>query len=108
MFLDDKLTQMCKDHQINEGNHVRELHIKLCNECKSALFEKLHDNMSGSQLKTYIDKIFNLWDSFVLNLKRSEDSRLIILSELFEDHTYKKEFFKNPELTVLYKRLTKK
>ena len=103
MFLDEKLLQMCKDG-MDTGEDIQKLYSDLCIECGSYYKNNMHNSMTRSELKTLLNKTFNLWDSFVRMAKKSGG-----ITEIFggicERNTFKSQFLSGPELSRIYNSL---
>ncbi len=105
MFLDDELFEMCKQEEVLTPEDVQELNVEICTKCEFYYKNNLKIGMLKSETKTVLDKTFNLFDSFVRMLKESNDGKLIPLGELFEKHTFKKQFLANKEVAEIYNDL---
>lgn len=105
MFLDEELLQMCKNTEINTPEAIQRLNVDLCKKCEDYYKSKLNENMHPSHIKTILDRVFNLWDSFVKMAKKDEDEIIIILGDMFEKHSFKKQFLQNEEMKRIYNKL---
>lgn len=102
MFLDDKMLNICENAIINNSDDVRILATNIYKECEVYFKSKVYKDMPNKELKSILDKTFNLFDSFVRNAEKSDNKQLQILGDLFKDHTFKKQFLSNKDMYRVY------
>ena len=105
MFLDDKLLQICKEWDCSTPEKIQELNQKLCRECESYYKTKLNPSLSKYEVKTILDRTFNLWDSFVRMALENKDTKLIVLGAVYKEYSFKSQLMKNDEIVEIYIRL---
>ena len=105
MFLDDELLKMCEDTIINTPDNVIELNNDICQKCENYYKSKLTENSTDKEVKCILDRTFNLFDSFVINAKKSQNHQIKTFGELFENHTFKKQFLANNKVKEIYDKL---
>ena len=105
MFLDDKLLKMCEESEINTPEDVQEFNNNIFQKCMSHFNKNLNDYSTQKEIKTAIDRIFNLFDSFVKNAKKSNIREVKILGEMFEIYTFKKQFLADEKINEIYNKL---
>jgi len=104
MFLDDELLEMCKNTDCSETDNIQQLNIDLFKKCENYYKEQLYPNMRKKELKVVLDKTFNFWDSFT-KMAVKESGIIKVLGELFQLHTFKKQFLANNEIAKIYNSL---
>ena len=102
MFLDDKLLEICKNSNLETTEDIQRLNKKIVSECSDYYIPKINQNLTNKDVKTILDKTFNLFDSFVRSLQKSKDEKLIILAKLFKEHTFNKQLLSNRKLRDIY------
>lgn len=102
MFLDDELFNMCIDLRVDTPGYVQKLNLNLCRKCESYYKSKIHMGMTEKDVKTILNRTFNLFDSFVRKLKESENKQMQILGELFEEFTFRKQFLSDAKMNKFY------
>ena len=105
MFLDDELFKMCKDADCTNYENIQQLNVDLKEKCQEYYKARINENMRDREVKTILDRTFNLWDSFVGMLLTSTDSKLSILGDLFKQHSFKRDFLSDEKLNQVYKSL---
>lgn len=105
MFLDEKLLQKCKDVEITDSQQLIDLKNEICKECEDYYKSKLSVYLSDKEIKTVMDKTFNLFDSFVRMALKSEDKKVVILGEMFSKHTFKEQWLSNEDMYEIYNNL---
>ena len=105
MFLDDELLQICKNYDCTIPENIQKLNIDLKTKCEEYYKARITPNMTDIELKVILDRVFNLWDSFVKMLLK--DKVLTVLGHLFKEHSFKKEFLSNEKLNEVYQKLGK-
>lgn len=98
MFLDDELLKMCKKADLTD---IQKLYNDVFTTCESYYKGLINPKSTDRQMKTAVDKSFNLYDSFARSLKKE----LPILSELFTEGKFKKMFLSHKELKKVYESL---
>ena len=102
MFLDDELLQMCEQYELNTPGKVQQLNRDVCNMCEAYYKSKLNKRMTNEDVKIVMSRTFNLFDSFVRMAKKSDSKKLQILGDMFERHSFKKQFLNNNEVAQIY------
>lgn len=106
MFLDDELLKMAKEADITTVEGINKLNVDLYRKCEDYYKSKLPENMpASSQIKTILDKTFNLWDNFVRMAKKDSNKQLNILAPLFDKYSFKYQFLQNKDLNRIYQKL---
>jgi len=105
MFLDDELLQICKEAELDTSESIQALNIALCSKCELYYKARIKPEMASSQAKRILDRVFNLWDSFVRQAQKDEDKTMNVLGELFEVHSFKAQFLKNQTMADIYNKL---
>ena len=105
MFLDDRLFKICEDFEIKTPDDVQDLNQIIMENCTDYYKFKLTPNLTNKEIKTILDKTFNLFDSFVRLLKKSSNPKMNILHQLFEEYTFKNQFLRDPKISEIYKNL---
>lgn len=104
MFLDDELLEICRNAKIEKPEQVSELFETLCRKCENHYKSKIKENMTNKEVKTILDRTFNIWDSFTRQAIK-EGGNVAIIGEILSKYTFKKEFLKNEELKRVYETL---
>jgi len=104
MFLDDQLLKETKEADLTTEEGVQTLYNKLCRMCESYYKSKLNENTTNKVLKATLDRTFNLWDSFVNNLKK-ESVEYVLLADMLEENSFKVMMLKNPKVRQVYNSL---
>jgi hypothetical protein len=108
MFLDDKLLGLCRESEVDTPEKIQALNVVLFDTCSEYFKSSLTPTMTHGELRNHFKKIFNIWDSFVLQLKKSDDFKLNVLYELFEKHSFKVQLLKNNEgVRKIYNNINK-
>ena len=102
MFLDDQMYEKVQNFTGSTQEDIQDLYAELCRMCEVYWQKILSPEIEKRKMKTQWDRTFNLWDSFVRKLHADDDVTSTIFANLFEKHTYKKEFFKDETLTRIY------
>lgn len=103
MFLDDQLLKICKEADLTQTENIKDLYINVMFTCDSYIKERVNEKSTEKELKTIIDKAFNLFDSFSKSLAKSNDSIFIILSTtLFKEGTFKAVYLENEQIKRIY------
>lgn len=108
MFLDDELFAICENHKLckngydSTGNDVQLLYGQIMSKTESYLKSKVTPVMTDKQLKTEFERTFNLFDSFVTQLNKSDNKTLNILGKVFLEYTFKKVYLDNPDILRVY------
>ncbi len=105
MFLDDALYQRVKEYDGTEPEHIQELNNDLLNMCVEYWQKLLIAGARKNEMKIHWDRTFNLWNSFIRQLRKDNDTVptiTAIFADLFEKHSYKKAFFKDEEMKRIY------
>jgi len=105
MFLDEELIETCKNSKADTPEGVQNLNMVVCRLCEGYYKSKLTANSSDKDVKTVLDRTFGLFDSFVRIANKSEDAKLNILGEMFEKHTFKKQFLQDEKIRKIYESL---
>ena len=105
MFLDDELIQFCRNAELNTPEAIQQLNIDVCKKCEDYYKGKLYKNATNNDVKVILNKIFNLFDSFVRMAKKDKNKTMNIIGDLFEKYTFKKQFLQNKEMDIIYKSL---
>ncbi len=105
MFLDEELFEMCKTADVRHEDYVVTLTQALYRKCEEYYKSKLNPLDTKQVFKATLDKVFNLWDSFVKMLAKSGNVHLVILSELYTEWSFKKQFMDNEEVRKVYESL---
>lgn len=99
MFLDEELLEMCRANSIPDN--IQQLNVELCEKCEQYFKSKISPNMLKKDVKSVMDRTFNLWDSFTrMAIKEGENMKL--LGELFQQYTFKKQLLSNDEMARIY------
>lgn len=102
MFLDDELLAMCKNTDLITPKSVQQLYNDICVKCKERYMSEITTSTTYSQVKTALDKVFNLWDSFIKMAKNDEDSVINMIGNLFEKHSFREQLLNNKEIKEIY------
>ena len=105
MFLDEELIEICKNSEANTPEKIQQLNVDICVKCEEYYKSKLTPIATQREIKTLLDRTFNLFDSFVRTAKKSSDYKIKLLGEMFEKTTYKTQFLQNPDMFRLYSSL---
>lgn len=105
MFLDDQLVEIVKNTEIKETADINKLNKILLNKCQNYYVENIKIGMLKKDAKKIIDKTFNLFDSFVRILKKSNDLNLNYLGEVFEKYSFKNHYMADEKLKEFYESL---
>jgi arginyl-tRNA synthetase len=104
----DTLKQMCKDCDADTEDKIQQLNQDLKTRCTNYYRAKLKElpiTTPSKEIKTVIDRTFNLWDSFIKKALSSEDSKLLMLGILFQKYSYKDDFMSNKLASETYNKL---
>lgn len=104
MFLDDELLEMCKNTDCIEAEEIQQLNVDLCKKCEQYFKSRIYPNMAKKELKAIMDRTFNLWDSFT-RMAVKEGGKMKILGEMFQTHSFKKQFLSNDKIAQIYNSL---
>lgn len=104
MFLDDELLEMCKVAELETPQNIKELNNALCVKCEEYFKNRLTEKMTNKEVKTILDRTFNLWDSFVRSLVKG-DYAMKILAEFFGEHSFKNQLLANENVARVYNSL---
>ena len=107
MFLDDELLEICKNWDCSTPEQIQALNDKICKTCEAYYKSKLTATTLDKQLKIVLDRTFNLFDSFVRQAEKSEDAKIIRLSDMFKEYTFKRQFLSNKKMNEIYNKLLK-
>ena len=105
MFLDDELFLMCEYAEINSGNDIQKLYVNLTEKCQEYYRKQITTETTAEEAKTILDRTFNIWESFVRMLVKSDQKTLQELGKLFKEYSFKKTFMNTPELAGVYNKL---
>ncbi len=105
MFLDDQLLEMCKASEANTIELINKLNQDICGKCEDYYKSKITVFSNRNEIKTILDRTFNLFDSFVRKAKKSTDPKIAILGNFFEVYTFKKQLLDNEEMNRIYNSL---
>jgi len=105
MFLDDELLEMCKTAETGKPGKIQKLNVDICKKCEDYYKTGLNELSTGKEIKVRLDKVFNLFDSFVRMALKSEDFQTKTLGELFKNHTFKQQFLSNKKINEIYNKL---
>jgi hypothetical protein len=105
MFLDDELLEMCKASDCSTPEIIQELNTALCRKCEQHYKSNLETCFNNRDIKALLDKTFNLFDSFVRTALKSDDNKLRLLGEVFQEHSFKKQLLSNPTMLEIYNKL---
>lgn len=109
MFLDDMLIELCKESDTDTPEKIQQLNKDIFRKCeeyyKGKLIKGNGELPTKKEVKVILDRTFNLFDSFVRQLKKSDDYKLNLLGELFEKYTFKKQLLKNEKMAEIYNSL---
>ena len=105
MFLDEELLQDLREYDGITPDDIQDLNKKLCKKCESYYKSKMSPTSTERQVKTALDRTFNLWDSFIRMALMDTDAAVVILAELFQKHTFKSQFLKNEQIAKVYNSL---
>jgi arginyl-tRNA synthetase len=105
MFLDDELFLMCESAKINSGEDIQKLYANLGDKCQAYYQKQITLETTAKEAKVILDRTFNIWESFVRMLSKSDKKTLQILGVLFKKYSFKKEFMNTPELAEVYSKL---
>lgn len=105
MFLDEELLLICMCTEADTPEKIQQLNVDICTKCEEYYKSKLSPIATQSEIKTLLDRTFNLFDSFVRMAKKDDDVKLQLLGKMFEKHTYKTQFLKNPAMLKIYNDL---
>jgi NMD protein affecting ribosome stability and mRNA decay len=106
MFLDEELLEMCVKADCSTPEIIQQLNIDICRKCESYYKSKMYPAITPKELKTILDRTFNLFDLFVKNASKSTDKKLQILGELFKEFSFKQQFLQNEKTLKAYNNLT--
>jgi len=106
MFLDEELLQELRGYDGTEPDDINDLNTSLCKKCEAYYKSKMSITSTERQVKTALDRTFNLWDSFIRMALIDEDGAVVILAELFQKHTFKHQFLKNEQIAKVYNSLS--
>jgi len=105
MFLDDELLEMVKSSDAKTAEDIQQLNVDVCDKCQEYYKQRITHGMPKREVKVIFDKTFKLFDSFVRQLKNSDNRILQIYGEMFEKVTFKQQFMNNEHLRKLYEEL---
>lgn len=105
MFLDDELLEMVKSSDAKTAEDIQQLNVDVCDKCQEYYKQRITPGMPKREVKVIFDKTFKLFDSFVRQLKNSDNRILQIYGEMFEKVTFKQQFMNNEHLRKLYEEL---
>lgn len=105
MFLDDELLEMVKSSDAKTKEDIQQLNVDVCDKCQEYYKQRITSGMPKREVKVIFDKTFKLFDSFVRQLKNSDNRILQIYGEMFEKVTFKQQFMNNEHLRKLYEEL---
>lgn len=105
MFLDDELLKICEDFGGLTADNLNDLNRTLCRECEKYYQPLIKKDAYKDEVKTILDRTFNLWDSFVKNAKKSTNRKVNIIAKMCAEHTFKKQLLSNPDILELYDNL---
>jgi len=105
MFLHEELLKMCKEADVQTPEEIQQFYNKLCQLCAETIRSKINEHSSDVQVKTAFDQVFNSFNLFVANAKKSGGS-VAILGELFEQYPFKEQFLKDPQIEKIYSKLS--
>lgn len=105
MFLDQELLKICSESMPDTPEKVQQLNRDICKKCEEYWKGNTNDSTPAKQVKVVLDRTFNLFDSFVRMAKKSQDWKLRIIGDLYEENTYKKQLLANKEIADIYKKL---
>lgn len=105
MFLDDEVLEMCKNAKLDTPEDIQNFYSEVCTKFDDFRIKNMNPFMSKKELKSSINKTFNLWDSMVRMCLKSADRKVIILGEMFQKYSYKNDFLKNTEMKRIYDSL---
>ena len=105
MFLDELLLDMCRKIDSSKPENIQKLNRELCDVCDNYYKSSLNETMTSKEIKTILDRTFNLWDSFVKLALKDDDYNINLLGELFSKYTFKMQFLSNDEVAKIYNRL---
>ena len=103
MFLDDELVEMCKG--VRTADEITKLYTDVMKKCEVYYKSKINAFMTEREVKTILNKTFNLFDSFVRNAKKHPDRGIQVLGEMFEKYSFKRAFLDHPERKRIYESL---
>ena len=86
--------------EIRDLTLFNELNKKLCGMCEKHYKSYLNDTSNKEECRQVLKKTFNLWDSFVNKLDKS-DYREQLYIDLFTKHSFKNQFFSNQKMKDL-------
>ena len=104
MFLDDELLLMVKKADCSTEENIQQLNVDLCTKCEKYYKEKLYPQITKKEVKTILDKTFNMWDSFI-RMGKKEDEKIKIIVDMFEKYSFKKQLLSNKEMARIYNEL---
>ena len=104
MFLDDELLLMVKTANCSTEENIQQLNVDLCTKCETYYKTKIVPNMTKKEVKTILDKTFNMWDSFI-RMGKKEDEKIKMIVDMFEKYSFKKQFLSNSEMARIYGEL---
>jgi len=98
MFLDDQLYQKVKSKEINSITDFEHLVNELYDICEDYFKLKLSSNMTYKEGTQLMDRVFKLWDMFILKLEKDNWPFITVLKH----ESYKKAFMNNESLKIIY------
>jgi hypothetical protein len=107
MFLDDELLQMCKEMKDYSTEAIQQLNKDICKRCEQYYKSKITDSTPPSDVKSIIDRTFNLFDSFVRMAKDSDYVSLNILGVMFDKNSFRSQTMANDEFRKSYDGLSR-
>ena len=106
LMLHKELYEMCEDALTQEKPFdIVKLNLEIKRKCEHHYQDQIKPYITSKELKIILDRTFNLFDCFVINLKKSTDDGMQAIGEVFEKYTYRKDFMKHKQTAEIYNDL---
>jgi hypothetical protein len=102
MFLDNEVLEICKKAKLDTPEDVQGFYAEVCNKFDDYRRNNMNAFMTGKEIKSVINKTFNLWNSTVRMCLKSGDHKLIIIGEMLQKYSFKDVFLKDKEMKRIY------
>jgi len=105
MFLDEQLLQTCRDYSGTKPEDIQGLNVELCRKCEAYYKPMLKRGQNARETKVILDRLFNLWDSFIRMALKDDNGAVVMMGVFFEMHSFKSQFLNNEEIKKIYNSL---
>lgn len=105
MFLDDELLLMCIEATADTEDNIQQLNVDICRKCEQYYKTRISPFSTRKEVKTVLNRTFNLFDSFVRKAKLHKSKKVQILGEMFEKFSFKQQLLSNEDMNRVYHSL---